>query len=354
MQLNDIGRDDAVSRKWYGGSELADKLLSIIVPVYNVEGYLQECIESMIQTDMEQVEIILVDDGSKDSSGEICDELSERYLCVRCIHKENEGVSRTRNIGLNEAKGRYIAFVDADDRLAKGSVSAALQWTVDADADICFMQAIKFYPDGVKTDLGDKITREGVCGKEKADVFRYLCTRPKYPGSACTKLFKRDFLTENNLIFPAGRTHGEDLTFVLECLLVANVFDVLDIPYYEYRQVRLGSASHTVTEKAFWQLSMFVSRFSSRLIRNNKAVDEIAGYAMSFVAYEYMVLLLWYESLRKKNGSEGSVLRKYLKEQRWVMKYAKSRVGTLGYCCMNILGFDLTAWLIGIIKGNNM
>lgn len=327
------------------------KLLSIIVPVYNVEKYLQECVESVIQTDMDSVEIILVDDGSTDSSGKMCDEIADKYDCVHCIHKENAGVSKARNDGLAVARGKYVAFVDADDRLSPNGLSAILEWIQKSSADICFMQARKLYPNGTLVDLGDGISSGGIRGKNKEEVFEYLASRPKYPGSACTKLFKRDFLVDNMLIFPVGRTNGEDLAFVMECLLAAGSFDALDMPYYEYRQNRFGSASHTITVEAFRQVSEFVSEFSDRLVKNSKAVNEIADCAMSFVAYEYLVLMMFYEALRKRGDSEIKALRTYLKEKQWVMRYAKSRLGMLGLCCMKMLGFDLTAWIIGIIKG---
>lgn len=329
---------------------MEQKLLSIIVPVYNVEKYLQECVGSMMQTDMEQIEIVLVDDGSTDLSGTICDQLSAQYTSVCCIHKANSGVSKARNAGLSVAQGKYIAFVDADDRLAEGSIPEVLQWAVDADADVCFLQAVKFYPDGAKVDLGDGIKRDGVRGKEKIDVFRYLATRPKYPGSACTKLFKRNFLVANKLAFTLGRTNGEDLSFVMECLLAADSFDALDMSYYEYRQDRSGSASRMSTDKAFHQLSIFVSCFSSSLTQDGKAIDEISSCAMSFVAYEYMILLMFYGSLRKKKCSEVNTLYAYLKTKRWVMKYAQNKVGLWGKYCLSIIGIRMTATIIEFIK----
>lgn len=331
-------------------NRLLQKMLSIVVPVYQVEQYLEACVESLVQTDMDQVEIILVDDGSQDASGRICDELSERYECVRCIHQEHAGVSVARNSGLNAAKGKYIAFVDADDCLAKGCIPAVLLWAQNADADICLMQAVKFYQDGVRVDMGDGITRAGIYGQEKEAVFRYLASRPKYPGSACTKLFRREFLAAKRLSFPVERSYGEDFSFVMECLLTAERFDALDIPYYEYRQDRMDSASHEVTEKAFWQMSRFVSEFADRLTNCRKAVNGIARHAMSMIAYEYLVLLLYYELLRKRRSDGIAAVRMFLGEKQWVLDYAESRVGILGACCMKVLGFDLTARLIGILK----
>ena len=95
-----------------------DILISIIVPVYKVEKYLRRCIDSILAQTYQNIEVLLIDDGSPDNSGEICDEYAERDSRVRVFHKPNGGVSSARNLGLKEAKGQYIGFVDADDRLA--------------------------------------------------------------------------------------------------------------------------------------------------------------------------------------------------------------------------------------------
>lgn len=92
-------------------------ILSVIVPVYNVEKYLQECVDSILAQDVEDMEVILVDDGATDGSGKICNEYAEKDKRVTVIHKENGGVSTARNAGLDIARGKYITFVDSDDYL---------------------------------------------------------------------------------------------------------------------------------------------------------------------------------------------------------------------------------------------
>jgi len=154
-------------------------VLSFVVPVFNVAAFLQECVESLMAEDMSAAEIILIDDGSSDGSGKICDELTEKHACVRCMHKQNAGVAAARNDGLAAARGRYIAFVDADDRVADGGTQRILKWAENANADVCFLQAKKFYPDGASADQGDGITRSGIAGKDKEAVFCYLASRPK-------------------------------------------------------------------------------------------------------------------------------------------------------------------------------
>ena len=96
--------------------------LSFIIPVYNVEAYLIECVESIISQIEDNCEVILVNDGSTDNSGKICDEYALNYAFINVIHKENGGLSSARNAGLKCAKGEYIAFIDSDDRIASNSV----------------------------------------------------------------------------------------------------------------------------------------------------------------------------------------------------------------------------------------
>ena len=111
--------------------------LSIIVPVYNVEKYLQRCMESLLTQNISNYEIILVDDGSKDKSSEICDEYASKYSFVRVIHKENEGLGYARNSGLAVAKGKYVSFVDSDDTVSSEHFRELLRVAEKYHADAC-------------------------------------------------------------------------------------------------------------------------------------------------------------------------------------------------------------------------
>ncbi len=123
------------------------KLISVIVPVYNVKEHIEQCVNSITGQTYKNLEIILVDDGSKDSSGEICDKLAKEDARIHVIHKQNGGVSSARNAGLDYAHGEYIAFVDGDDYIDETMYEKLLS-KMDADIDIvsCYMQS--FYPDG--------------------------------------------------------------------------------------------------------------------------------------------------------------------------------------------------------------
>lgn len=296
-------------------------LLSFVVPVYNVESYLRECVESLVDCKSELIEVILIDDGSTDNSGMLCDTLSQEYDCVSCIHQKNAGVSTARNVGISVARGKYILFVDADDRMKHGSVSAIVQWAPNANIDICFLQAIDFYPDGKSADHGDSITASGIYGKSKTEVYEYLATRPKFPGSVWAKVFRKSFLENNKILFPPELFSGEDLVFIMNCFLSADSFDALDMPCYEYRRNRVGSATSIVTAESYQQLCRFVVDFSQKLTQNKIAIDSVSSSIMAFVAYEYSVLLWRLNSLE---GNARKSAYSFLKQYRWVLRYAVS------------------------------
>ena len=114
-------------------------MLSVIIPVYNVEKYLRKCVDSILLQDFANMEVILVDDGSPDNSGAICDEYAEKDARVKVIHKENGGVSSARNTGLDVAQGKYIAFVDSDDYLLPNSFQPNVEY-MENHPDIDLLQ----------------------------------------------------------------------------------------------------------------------------------------------------------------------------------------------------------------------
>lgn len=306
------------------------KRMSFIIPVYNVEKYLRECVDSILGQLTAECEIILVDDGSTDGSGNICDEYANKTSQIKVVHQRNEGSAAARNKGLDLAEGDYIAFVDSDDYIAENCLKDILFWTRNAGADICFMQGKKFFPNG-KTQRLDAALDPEMLRKDKLSAIKYLSGQPKFPGSPCTKLFKKSMLQKNKLRFPEDRRLSEDLGFVLQCILKADSLDVLSIDYYFYRQLREGSNTNKVTYKSYLGMKQFVEESVGLLTeKNQKPKGEIEKYAMSFVAYEYSILIWQYSRMKKENKSE--VLR-FLKDYYWVLPYGTSRK-TRSVCAM--------------------
>ena len=322
---------------------MSELRLSIIVPVYNVEAYLRECVESVVGQWDASCEMILVDDGSPDGSGKLCDELADQYDGISVIHQENRGLSGARNTGLDAAKGKYVAFLDSDDRIAAGSLSRILTWIDGEGADVCFMEAIKFYPNGESEPLGDAIVGEAIRGKSREESFAYLSSRPKYPGSACTKLFRRAFFEENGIRFPSDRRLSEDLGFCMNSFLLAKDFDAIGGDYYEYRQSRDGSITNSISMRNFNDLGRFVSESVERLTADRKATDAVNRYAMSFVAYEYSIMMWQYSQLDKANRKEA---KRFLKTYRWVLNYGTTKKAVAIRLLVKVLGIGAVSRLL--------
>ena len=297
------------------------KLISFIVPVYNVEKYLRECVDSIFNQLTDACEIILVDDGSPDSSGAICDGYADKDSRVKVVHQKNGGLAAARNTGLDCAQGEYIAFVDSDDYLDGRCIANILNWISLGGADICFMRAMKVFPDGKQQLLDDEMNA-AMLKRSKESVLKYLSERSKYPGSPCTKIFKRSLVEKNNLRFPDDRRVSEDLGFVLQCILKAESYDSLPIDYYYYRQAREGSITNIVTYKSFLGLKSFVEESADYLTKNKTPKGDIERYAMSFVAYEFSIMIWQYSRI---GDDYKDVAIRILNEYSWVLSYGASK-----------------------------
>ncbi|MCJ7651855.1 MAG: glycosyltransferase [Candidatus Lokiarchaeota archaeon] len=193
-------------------------LVSIIIPVYNTGGYLAKCLESVINQTYRRIEIILIDDGSSDNSGKICDEYANHDDRIYVIHQENQGVSVTRNVGINKSKGKYIAFIDSDDwiesKMIEVMVSNAENY--DGDAVICGYYEYGYY----KNDKNKKVKffpvkEMKVCEKNIFLEELLKISHVDYYNSPWNKLFSRKIIIENKLQYNPEIAFFEDLIFNL-------------------------------------------------------------------------------------------------------------------------------------------
>lgn len=317
--------------------------LSVIIPIYKTEEFLTECVDSILEKADEDVEVVLVDDGSPDGCPGICDRYAEKDTRVRVVHKENGGLSSARNAGLAVAAGRYVTFVDSDDKIFPDSLPEILTWIRAAGADMCFLRAFKLFADGTMRDLGENIDGSQLRAKSREEAIRHLASRSKYPGSAWSKVFRRDFLLDNDLHFPYDRRYSEDLGFIRDCVLCAESFDALDVPYYQYRQGRAGSITHQIKAKNFNDLLRFITESAERLTENRKAKDAVSGLVMSFAAYEYSILLYGYTRIPKEDKKAALAA---MKPYAWTLRYAVTKKGRLVSLACRLLGVRFAAFLM--------
>ena len=223
---------------------------SIILPSYNVAPYLERCIRSVLEQDFHDYEMILVDDGSTDESGSICDDFAAGYDHIRVVHKANGGLSSARNAGTEIARGEYIWWVDSDDWIEKDSLSLLHQVTARKKPDIVKFSHVRVTTENIT--VSSEVTAGEYIGRESIEQLmqRAFLKTSKYILSAWSHVYKRQFLKEHDLVFASEREIGsEDYLFNLQALLQANHILVLPNAIYFYEQ-RMGSLTQRYKKDA--------------------------------------------------------------------------------------------------------
>lgn len=210
-----------------------EPLISIIVPVYNVEKYLYKCVDSIISQTYKNIEIILVDDGSPDRCGDICDRYAETDSRVKVIHKKNGGLSDARNVGIDIAKGEFISFIDSDDFVSKYFIEILHRCLVENDADISWLIHGVHFKDGDDDSVkfmnsDDDFSCKSVLSDEAIKRMFYQ----RIPTGAPWRLYKKAIF--NELSFPVGYLYEDAATTYKACMLAEKIV-LVDANAYAYR-----------------------------------------------------------------------------------------------------------------------
>ena len=233
-----------------------NELVSVIVPVYKVEPYLDRCVASILAQTYPNLEVILVDDGSPDNYPALCDAWAQRDARIRVIHKKNGGLSDARNVGLDAASGAYISFVDSDDYIAENFIETLYDLLHEYHTDISAVHWKLVYADA--PEVPAPLSSRNVTLFQGADAIRELFTEDTYACYAWNKLCKRELF--DTIRFPVGRVM-EDLGIAHKILFDAGQIVYSDEPLYYYYQ-RDGSTLHTDCIKFFQdRLAMVTERY---------------------------------------------------------------------------------------------
>ena len=212
-------------------------LISVVIPIYNAEKYLSDCIDSILEQNINCYEIILVDDGSFDNSSGICDYYKDKSTKIKVIHKQNEGVSIARKIGVENASGDYIVFVDADDKLLANCLCKILSLIASCHPDVIFYGFIK---DKKNKKIIAQVTNENIfllkdeIRKKFFDKLIHDNNMSCFTGSLWGKAIKRD-LVKQYLITDSKAVIGEDTASIIPILYAANSVFLIKDCYYWYR-----------------------------------------------------------------------------------------------------------------------
>lgn len=264
-------------------TEKGDKpCISIIIPVYNTEEYLRECLESVVSQSFERIEIICVNDGSLDNSLKILEDYQQKDNRITVISKSNEGQSVARNVGLMYAHGEYVQFLDSDDMLSPGALLKLYQTASSQKLDVLFFNADTFY-DSKELEREFKTFAEYYhtnsdfsTARTGQQLFADMERVKEYRVSPCLQLIKLDYLKTHKLLFPQGIVH-EDNLFTLQSILLATSAARINEPYY-CRRIRNGSVMTAPKSYShfYGYLKCFIGMmvFSQSVVFENNYVEQ--------------------------------------------------------------------------------
>lgn len=252
----------------YDNKKKEDDLITIVIPVYNVEKYLGRCIDSVIKQTYKNIEIILVDDGATDQSGNICDEYAEKDKRIKVIHKKNGGLSDARNAGIDIATGKYISFIDGDDFVADNYVEKLYNLIKKNNSDVSVCIWKKIFEDGkTKKSYFTFFHRE--ITSNNYIMLQHMLYQKLFDTSACAKLY--DISLFNNIRYPKGKLY-EDLATTYKLFLKSKKITYSnDVIYYYF--VR----NNSITQSNFKEKDMDLIEISDTLLQSLKEIDKKMG-----------------------------------------------------------------------------
>lgn len=292
--------------------DLESEVISIIVPIYNVDNYLERCINSLLSQTYRNLEIILVDDGSTDKSGMICDRYTEIDKRIKVVHKGNGGLSDARNLGICISTGNFLSFVDSDDWIEKEMIETMYNKIVENEADIAICRRFRAYQGGAKqievfktypkTDFFDRKTG-----------LKYLMSFCGYDMSVCDKLFKKSCL--ENIEFPYGKTCEDSYTtYKIFSQSDKVVYINKGLYNYFYREnsiTRNSVVNETVIEATYEQMKFIRDKFPELIPEASSSYIT----AMVSVLNEYIKRKMKWDSYKKYKSEALKYLKNALKNK---------------------------------------
>ena len=295
--------------------------VSFILPIYNVEKYLSECVESVLAQTYSDFEMLLVDDGSPDNCPALCDEWARKDSRIKALHKPNGGLSDARNYGLDNAKGDYVVFVDSDDFWVEKDCLERLMNVVDAHSECDFIGFnCSYYYSDTKTYKKWVAYDESLSvPTDKNIVICSLVASGTFPMSACLKIIKRKSLSDMGLRFIKGLL-SEDIPWFIDLLDGSKKCMFINDYIYAYRQGVAGSITNSFCVKNFDSILNIIDNELQSL--GGRTINEVTkDYIKSLLAYEFCMCL---GGLGQIDKSVRNECYQKLKSYKWLLKYGQN------------------------------
>lgn len=315
-------------------------LVSVIVPVYNVEPWLNKCIDSLIAQSYKNIEILLINDGSTDKSANICAEYLNKSSIIRVFNNENRGLSYSRNFGIKNCKGKYIMFVDSDDFIRDVNiVEKFVKIFEEEKSDFIYTSYCRF-DDGkeqiVTENLPINIDNNDIKGKNGIEVLSLLISQNSYHHAAYLKICKREFLIKNNLFFKEGIYH-EDAEWSPKLFYYSENISIYSESYY-MRRMRENSIITTTNEKSKAKKINDRLNIAYDLIEFFNTLSE--GNTKKVIINDF-VRMYWGDLMLITNLKDKDNINNccnVVRETRKVLKNGEEKKYKLGNALINIVG----------------
>ena len=289
---------------------MKNDLISIIIPVYKVEKYLEKCIESVLKQTYTNLQIILVDDGSPDNCGKICDEYAKKDSRIEVIHKVNGGLSYARNVGISKAKGRYIGFVDSDDYIKEDMYEILLNLIKEYDADVSICNLYDVI-DG-KEYIRNK--ENGIQEYSRLDILKEVLLDKNIQNYAWNKLYKKELFDE--IKYPIGKKY-EDIGTTFYVFEKCNKIVVTSEPEYYYLK-RSDSLVNNVTESTILDYTEIIIQ---RYLYIKQNIKELRKYNNYYLA---KTLITAHNDIENLENISEEMQQRYKKLYELVLEIIKS------------------------------
>lgn len=320
---------------------MKNPLISVIIPIYNVENYLCKCVNSVINQTYKELEIILVDDGSTDSCFNICEEYKNLDPRIKVIHQENSGLSEARNRGLEVSNGDYVIFLDSDDYWNDiNAISEIVKQINEVKAEVIIFGYRKYYEETKKFgEISFKCDREILL--DSNNQLNYLMKNKCYESSSWNKVIKRQLLIENNLTFRKN-VFCEDIEWSARLAMCTKTYDYYDNGFLVYVQRKNSitkSKSLKLIEDLFNNIKICIE------INEENTKFDINNEIDNYIAFQYSTLLIYLGET--KIGYKNTILKE-IKKYKYLLGYGFDKRIKIIYYSSNLLGIKVTSKLLNI------
>ena len=290
-----------------------NQLVSIIVPIYNVQNYLEECVNSLLAQTHKEIEVILVDDESPDNCPQMCEDFAKKDSRIKVIHKKNGGLSSARNAGLDIATGNYIMFIDSDDFVEHNMVEELLAIKAQSNADIVCGGMYR-YTNGTAEVIPSTVSKENIEILDNTTALKKLLLRT-IDCSSCNKLYSKTFIGETR--FKEGR-NNEDHPFLFELYQKSCTIAYTNKAYYYYRYNQ-ASITKTFNDRSF-DIIKNIDDLEKEIETKKLDIEKEFRLYKSYV-YLIIVFLLQKNNCKEKFNSEYNKIVKYIKQNIWYILF---------------------------------